>query len=365
MITLEEVKGAVARFLSEKWNVPVSVTAISKIFGGASRETFRLTLDVDGQSKRVIIRRDPPSSLIDTERALEYGAYEKIFPTDIPVPEPLFLEDDPSYLGQPFSVMACIDDCQTDVSTLSIEARRILGEHKYQILGRLAANNPIDLGFDSITPVPELHHCALEQLNYWRGVILDDEIHPQPIAQAAMRWLGSNLPPPAQKLAIVHGDYRTGNFLFNTQNEITGVLDWEMCHLGDPLEDLAWSLDPLWTWGEPGLAGRLLPVDEAIEIWCESSGLVCDRIALKWWRIFVALKAIAIWISSSEYFHHGEGKDSILAMAGWVMTDRQNKILLDYLMPHDLVDADLEPEPEPEREREPETEIESVKGAHQ
>lgn len=357
MITLEEVKGATARFLSEKWNVPVAVTAISKIFGGASRETYRLTLDVGGQLKRVIIRRDPPSSLIDTERALEYGAYEKIFPTDIPVPEPLFLEDDPSYLGQPFSVMACIDDCQTDVSTLSTEARRILGEHKYQILGRLAANNPIDLGFDSITPVPELHHCALEQLHYWRGVVLDDEIHPQPIAQAAIRWLGSNLPPPAQKLAIVHGDYRTGNFLFNTQNEITGVLDWEMCHLGDPLEDLAWSLDPLWTWGEPGLAGRLLPVDEAIEIWCESSGLVCDRVALKWWRIFVALKAIAIWISSSEDFHHGEGKDSILAMAGWVMTDRQNKILLDYLMPDDLVDADLEPEPE--------TEIESVKGAHQ
>jgi aminoglycoside phosphotransferase (APT) family kinase protein len=344
LITLEEVKAAAARFLSEKWDVPVEVTAISKIFGGASRETYRLTLSVDGKLKRVIVRRDPPSSLIDTERALEYGAYQKIFPTDIPVPEPLFIEVDPSYLGQPFSVMAAIEDCQTDVTPLSTEARRNLGEQKYQILGRLAANNPIDLGFDSITPAPDLDQCASEQLSYWRDVILDDEIHPQPIAQAAIRWLGSNLPAPAQKLAIVHGDYRTGNFLFNTQNEITGVLDWEMCHLGDPLEDLAWSLDPLWTWGEPGLAGRLLPVDEAIEIWCGTSGLDCDRIALKWWRIFAALKAIAIWISSSEDFHHGEGKDSILAMAGWVMTDRQNKILLDYLVPDELADADQETE---------------------
>ena len=78
---------------------------------------------------------------------------------------------------------------------------------------------------------------------------------------------------------------------------------------------------------------RLIPQDEAIRIWCETSGLECDPQAFKWWRIFVALKALAIWISSSEDFESGESKDSILAMAGWVMTDRQNRILLDYLAP--------------------------------
>jgi hypothetical protein len=54
---------------------------------------------------------------------------------------------------------------------------------------------------------------------------------------------------------------------------------------------------------------------------------------LKWWRIFASVKAVAIWISSSENFEKGEGKDSILAMAGWVMTDRQNRILLNYFAP--------------------------------
>jgi aminoglycoside phosphotransferase (APT) family kinase protein len=339
LITLDQVKTAAASFLGEKWAKPVEVTAIEKIFGGASRETYRLSLTVEGASRGVILRRDPPSSLIDTERALEFGAYERIYPTDIPVPEPLFLEDDARYLEQPFSVMAAIDGCQTDVSMLSNEQKTRLGQDKYQILGRLAGKDPLALGFDQITPVPALDQCAAEQLQYWEGVIRNDEIHPQPIAAAACRWLHANLPPPAQKLAIVHGDFRTGNFLFDDSATITGLLDWEMCHLGDPLEDLAWSLDPLWSWGEPGLAGRLIPIEEAIDIWRSTSGLACDADVLKWWRIFVAVKAVAIWISSSEDFESGEGKDSILAMAGWVMTDRQNRILLDYLSPNESTEA--------------------------
>ena len=54
-------------------------------------------------------------------------------------------------------------------------------------------------------------------------------------------------PPPAQKISVVHGDYRTGNFLHDGDGVIRGILDWEMAHLGDPLEDLAWALDPLWS----------------------------------------------------------------------------------------------------------------------
>jgi aminoglycoside phosphotransferase (APT) family kinase protein len=339
VITLEEVRASVESYLGMRWKAVVKVDQIEKIFGGASRETYKLMLTVDGAKRGIIVRRDPPSSLIDTERALEYGAYDRIFPTDIPVPEPLFLENDPAFLGQPFSVMVAIQGCITDPSLLLPDQKTSLGVQKYEILGNLAAKDPIELGFDAIMPVPLKEDCALEQLNYWQGVVNQDEIHPQPIAQAAIRWLHRNLPSEAEKISVVHGDYRTGNFLFNGGAEIKGILDWEMCHLGNPLEDLAWSLDPLWSWGEPGLAGKLIPVDEAISIWRETSGLACLEEDFLWWRIFVALKALAIWISSSEDFENGESKDGILATAGWVMTDRQNRILLDYLSPATAADS--------------------------
>ena len=90
-------------------------------------------------------------------------------------------------------------------------------------------------------------------------------------------------------------------------------------------------MDPLWQSDETKLTGKLLADSEAIKTWEQASGLTCDAQAFRWWRIFVAVKAVAIWISSSEDFENGQGKDTILALAGWVMTDRQNRILLTYL----------------------------------
>ena len=332
-LTPGEVADAAAVFLAKQWNETVTVEEVEKIFGGASRETFRLKLRVGDASRGVILRRDPPSSLIDTERRLEYGAYRAVYGSQVPVPEPLFLEEDPKWMGRPFSVMEEIVGCGTDVSGLDADGRERIGRQKWSIMGELATMDPLALGFDQFTEVPALDACGLRELDYWAGVIEQDEIHPQPVARAAIRWLRRNMPPPAQKLSIVHGDFRTGNFLFSPNEGIKGILDWEMCHLGDPLEDLAWSLDPLWNWGMPDLAGRLLPHDEAIAIWKDASGLDCNRSAFHWWRIFVAVKAVAIWISSSEDFHGGASKEAVLAYAGWVMTDRENRILLDYLSP--------------------------------
>lgn len=335
-LSLDDVALNTAVFLKKKWGNDVDVTSIEKIFGGASRDTYRLKVRVDDRTQNLILRRDPPTSLIDTERELEYSAYAAIYPTDIPVPEPLFLENDPVYLQQPFSIMAAIDDATTDVSLLDAAQKQLIGRQKWQLLGSLAAKDPIALGFDRFLEVPETGQCAARELAYWEKIIVEDEIHPQPIAQAAIRWLKANIPAPAQKVSIVHGDYRTGNFLFDPNEGIKGVLDWEMCHLGDPLEDLAWSLDPLWNWDDPDYAGLLLPHREAVEIWEKNSGLEVEPQAFRWWRIFASIKGIAIWISSSEDFQNGAGKNSILAMAGWVMTERQNRILLDYLSPHSM-----------------------------
>ena len=330
--TLDEVGQKVGEYLADKWQKSVTTTQVDQVFGGASRETYILKLDVAGESQGVVVRRDPPTSLIDTERALEYGAYRLIYPTSVPVPKPLFLEEDESVLGAPFSVMSQIEHSLSDVSQLNESQQQSIGARKWRILGELAAMDPISLGFDEITTVPTPENCAQDQLNYWAEVVHADRIHPQPVAEAAIRWLRNNLPAPAQKLSVVHGDYRSGNFL-HRDGQVTGILDWEMCHVGDPLEDLAWSLDPLWCWANPMLAGNLLPHNEAIKIWESASGLKVDIKDFFWWRVFAALKGLAIWISSSEDFHNGEGKQSILAYAGWVMTGRQSRILLDYLSP--------------------------------
>lgn len=332
---LDQLSDRLCRYLASLWTVDVSCSHVEQIPGGASRETYRLKLEVDGKPKGVILRRDPPSSLIDTERSLEYRTYEAAWRAGIPVPEPLLLEEDKAVLDRPFSLMAEVTGCETAIANLALPeyqaVRSQIAERKWTLLGELAARDIDDLGVTSFMETPE--HAAARELEYWAGVIRNDALSPQPVAEAAIRWLTRNLPPPSERLCLVHGDYRSGNFLYNSAGEIPALLDWEMAHIGDPLEDLAWSLDPLWGWPERSLAGGLLPRDQAIALWETSSGMRVDRQIFRWWQVFASLKGLAIWISSSEDFANGSTKEPILAIAGWMMTDRQNRILVDRLRP--------------------------------
>ncbi len=332
---LHELGERLTAYLRLRWGKEATVTAIEQIPGGASRETYRVQVQTADGERRVILRRDPATSLIDTERALEYRTYQAVHGTEIPVPEPLLLEEDPKYLDRPFSLMGEIPGCETAAAALAqppyAELRERIGRQKWTLLGKLAAQNVEHLGVTTFMEVPE--HPALRELDYWSDVIDKDALHPQPVARAAIRWLHRHLPAPSGALCLVHGDYRSGNFLFDTEGDIRGVLDWEMAHIGDPLEDLAWSLDPLWAWPERELAGGLLPRAEAIAIWEQASGMKVDRRVFRWWQVFASLKGLAIWISSTEDFVNGTTKEPILAVAGWVMTDRQNRILVDRLHP--------------------------------
>ncbi len=332
---LAELGARFAGYLSRQWRQPVAALAIEQIPGGASRETYRVTVTRDGQEVGLILRRDPPSSLIDTERALEFRTYEAVHASGFPVPEPLLLEEDPAVLDRPFSVMVEITGCESAAANFAIEPwasrREKIGHCKWSLLGDLAGMRIADLGLDAFMTTPA--HPARAELDYWRKVVETDALEPQPIAQAAIRWLERHLPAPSGNLCLVHGDYRAGNFLYDANGDIQAVLDWEMAHIGDPLEDLAWSLDPLWGWPDRELAGGLLPRARAVQIWEQTSGMPLDRDAFRWWQVFASLKALAIWISSTEDFASAVGKEPILALAGWVMTERQNRILVDRLHP--------------------------------
>ncbi|MBI1239005.1 MAG: phosphotransferase [Alphaproteobacteria bacterium] len=334
MTTQDALQSGLGRYLSEKWRTPVAIEAMARIPGGASRQTWKVTARRGDAREGLIIRLDPASSLIDTDRRTEYRAIEAAFKSGLPVPEPLVLEEDLSWLGQSFSLTREVPGCDASADKFPDAHRAAIGRRKWQILGEIARLDPIALDLTSTMPATTRETCAMEQLDYWAGVIEADEIHPNPVAHATIRWLRRNAPPPAQKLSLVHGDFRSGNFLFTQEGAIKAILDWEMAHIGDPLEDLAWSLDPLWSWANPALAGMLLPHDEAIRCWEDASGLRVDPQAFRWWQIFASLKGIAIWISSSEDFHAGAAKEPILAVAGWLMTDRQQQILIDRLAPH-------------------------------
>ena len=101
------------------------------------------------------------------------------------------------------------------------------------------------------------------------------------------------------------------------EGTITAILDWEMAHIGDPYEDLAWATDLLWCGNDLERAAGLMPWPEAIGTWQQASGCTFDPAAFEWWSLFAHVKALGIWVTSEKAFANGENDDPILAWSGW------------------------------------------------
>jgi aminoglycoside phosphotransferase (APT) family kinase protein len=310
------------------------VENLARISGGASRETYRYDTVANGERQGFILRRDPPGSLIDTDRRLEFLAIRSFAGKDVAAPEALALEVDGAELGRPFFIMRRVDGGAAS-SPFSPdpfgEHASAIGEQFFSILGHIAGEPLTGLPILEATSAPDPADCWREQLDYWAQVIETDEQHPQPIVRAAIRRLRRSPPPPASRISVVHGDYRAGNFLHDGAGRIIAVLDWEMAHLGDPLEDLGWAMDPLWSNGADGRISGMTTRDEALTLWRKASGLEVDSKALAWWSLFASVKGQAIWTSAAREWKDGGLVEPILAFSGWYTARRQDEILAEHL----------------------------------
>ncbi len=337
-----ELREAIARYFEQR--LPgcrdAEVTHLVRIPGGASRESWSVDLrwrDEHGveHQQGFIIRRDPPASLVKSERRIEFEFYRSFYGTSVPVPKPLWLEEEHGgILERPLFVMERIDGCESQFQALLDPAfapfREGLGRRMYEILGDIATTPIASLPATAVVDVPRPDECWRRELDYWERMIDEHEMEPQPIARAAIRWLRRNPPPPAQRVTAVHGDFRTGNFLYRG-SEIYGVLDWEMAHFGDPLEDLAWSFMKAWQWARDGKVGGVIDREQAVRVWEERTGLRADPEVLRWWDVFSCVKAQGIWLTGAHEFASGAASDVLLAFTSYWLINSQDKYTLEML----------------------------------
>ena len=314
---------ALATRLGRAWDAPVFIEALARIPGGASRETWRFDAIVAGEHRPLILRRDPGGSIIETERTLEYAAIETVHGI-LPVPAPVLLDAEGGELDAPFFIMARVEGGAVPSPFASdpyAPHADTIGRQFFGDLGRLAALDPTGTPLAALSPAPaEPWRAALD---HWAGVIEADEQHPQPIVRAAIRRLHANPPPPPARASIVHGDYRSGNFL-HADGRILAIL-------GDPLEDLGWAMDPLWSHDVAGCVAGMIPHDAALATWSAASGLAVDPRALAWWSLFSAVKGMAIWTTAAKQFVAGGLADPVLGVSGYFVARRHDAILAEQL----------------------------------
>lgn len=334
MLTAEETERLGAYMAKALHAESCRISNVTRIHGGASRETLRFDAVTPDRLVELILRRDPPAEMIETERRIEFAALRTFHDSScVPVPRPIALCEDESVLGRPFMVIKRIDNAFVSPAFTPDpygEHRTRIGESFFRILGAIHAADAKSSDLALALKAPSPRACWSRELDHWEGVIEANALEPQPIALAAIRRLRRSAPPPPKRLAIVHGDYRHGNFLHDGAGTISAILDWEMAHIGDCHEDLAWALDPLWA-GRNGLAAGVLEFDRVIDVWSEASGREFDAQAFAWWTLFSAVKGVAIWLSCARRFNDDAGAEPILAFSGWYCLQKHNKAIADRL----------------------------------
>jgi len=143
---------------------------------------------------------------------------------------------------------------------------------------------------------------------------------PRPALRLGLRWLRRHATDPGQRsperpATVVHGDFRNGNLLV-TESGLAAVLDWELAHLGDPMEDLAWLCLRCWRFGadarEVGGFGRRAALREAYE----AAGGRWREEGFRWWSVARTLWWALGLARQAEAFLDGHSKSIVLAASG-------------------------------------------------
>ena len=325
----EQVAAYLAHRMPEAREIEVS--QLWRIPGGASRETWSFDATWrEGKARAgrgFIVRRDPEASLLETERYVEFRIYQSLQGTGVPVPEVFWLETDPQWLERPFFMMARLPgeaSPQTLVGSNFGGHAEAIARHKVDVLARIHGLDWRTAGLDFLEePAPDA--CAGVEIDRWETIMRTQALEPQPALELGIAWLKQHR-PVAQRVTLVHADYRTGNLLIEG-DRITGVLDWEMAHLGDPLEDVAWVCLRSWRWAGDARVGGLFARDDFYERYENASGLRVDPEAVRFWEVLGNVKLAVIFLTGARSFVEGRSKDAMHAFTAHLNADIEAEVL--------------------------------------
>lgn len=232
--------------LARRGRDDIRVTDARPLTGGAASATWHLSLErPDGGQNQAILRLGQGTEQFSAglDKASEAAVVRAAHASGIPAPDILFVLDDSDELGEGYA-MACLPGEALPMKLLrQPDYRDALKGLTTQCAQALAQIHAIDTMVIAGLPT----FTASEQLGLLERLYQGYQ-QPLPVFELTARWLRKHQPTPATP-ALVHGDFRMGNLLVTPDAGLTGVLDWELAHRGDPMEDLGWLCVNSWRFG--------------------------------------------------------------------------------------------------------------------
>jgi aminoglycoside phosphotransferase (APT) family kinase protein len=279
----------------------VAVSPPERAFGGNARQAWTCTASWEDGSGRhdeeLILLVRAAGSQVRTDPAREFAALDGLAEAGVRAPRIWGHDPDGRLFGRAAVLLERLPGRTDAVEYL--RADPAVGRPRTLDLALALAEL-------HVAPVPALDEGQPQaaplqptqsQLEQWREQFEEARREPYPTLSWLFGWLADHLVEPA-KPVLVHGDFRPGNVLFRA-DRITAILDWEMAHVGDPGEDLAWPYRALWS------PERFVPLDEFVAVYEAAGGVHVPADALRWHRVFCEVKFAVISLRASRSFADG------------------------------------------------------------
>jgi len=284
---------------------------LHRLSGGASRETWRFTAD----GRALILQRQRSGDQRDM--LVEAGVVGAARRGGVPVPE--LLEARRRDDGMAFMVLEAIDG-----ETI---ARKILRDDDY---ATAREQLPSDFGH-ALARVHALDPAGVDgleetdQLGFYTDT-LDSLGQPHPVLELVRNWLVDTR-PTSSRTSVVHGDFRLGNVIVGPEG-LRAVIDWELAHLGDPMEDLGWLCVKAWRFGGRAPVAGVGDYDTLFAAYEAAGGPTVDPVAVHWWEVLGTWKWAIMCILQASVHLNGVARSHELAAIGRRVCENEHDLLL-------------------------------------
>lgn len=291
-----------------------SISGLRKLTGGASQQTWSFDAKSTAGVEPLILRQAQTWSSPQQDSlslSLEAALIRRVGESGVPVPQVRYVLEPRHGFGEGF-IMERVEG--------EALPQRILNDSDYEsVLPLLARQCGEIVGRFQQIPVDAFPYLRQAPVK----IALDRQLQEyrshgvrRPVFELAFRWLQDRLPAQDQALVLVHGDFRNGNFMIGP-NGVHSVLDWELAHLGDPMEDLGWMCVNSWRFGKIDLPVGGFGTREELFAGYESvTGRAVDPEAVKFWEVYGTLKWGVICQTMAMSFKRGSERPLEPAVIG-------------------------------------------------
>lgn len=282
----------------------VGVRNVAPMFGGNARKALSFDAEWTDASGVVscpcVMLSQQPGRQVDSDVRDEYKVLHGLNGKGVRVPKAIAVDETGEVVGSPSIVLERIPGKASAVEFLKTrqpEDSVALTEDLALVVAQLHGVD-WDVGaFDAALAGSSPQDIVAGQISDWETTFRTNRLDPNPVMSALFSWLRGNIPVP-RRICLVHGDLRPGNFLYQGRR-VTGLLDWEMAHLGDPVEDIGWIYRPLWS------PERFVPLEKFVEIYSVHAGWNVPWESVVFYRVFSELKFASISLTAAKAFASG------------------------------------------------------------